>query len=523
MTARAPVTNTASTAAFHGDHAPAHLNMIALAGGFPVGDLSQPYTWCDYGCGDGYTANVMAAANPAGTFYGVDSAPDAIAHATALSEAAGLPNSRFLARRLAELMDDDLPPLDFAVMPGLLSWVDEQTRTALLDEAARRVKPGGMVLMAYNALPGWSARLPLRDMMYSLTPDGMDPVKRVQRGLEWMMRLKDADAPYFRDNPAVGAVLDQLTRLDPRAVARDYFNPDLRPFHFAQVNAELDRRGFTFAGSATGFLNMVDLSVPHALQDDFRAVTSRVELESKRDFLRNEAFRQDIWVKGKTYADTGAWQAAQDNMIYGTLLPASLIDQTVNFGDVELSYADSPFKEALAELTTRALRAGDLPAATNGTLPGGMGSEAARLLAAGGQVLPFVQVGAAEVPDDVSRDGPFAFALPFNRITCAQTALDQPMVALACPRAGTGITITNLEAQCLAALCAGEDGTPPTRDPDRAVTAALFDGLGPRDTLQVGRKKLTRVQVAEMVRARLAHLKTHLIPKLLTLDVIRPV
>jgi len=33
---------------------------------------------------------------------------------------------------------------------------------------------------------------------------------------------------------------------------------------------------------------MVDLAVPHALQDEFRSVKSRAELEAKRDFIRNE-------------------------------------------------------------------------------------------------------------------------------------------------------------------------------------------------------------------------------------------
>ena len=62
------VTDTAYVAEFYGDHAPAHINLIAAANGFRPRPLAGDFTWCDYGCGNGVTANVLAGCFPDGKF-----------------------------------------------------------------------------------------------------------------------------------------------------------------------------------------------------------------------------------------------------------------------------------------------------------------------------------------------------------------------------------------------------------------------------------------------------------------------
>ena len=62
----------------------------------------------------------------------------------------------------------------------------------------------------------------------------------------------------------------------------------------------MEQGGLKFAGCATLFLNMVDLAVPPDLYEEFRNLSSRAELEAKRDFIRNETFRRDVWVKRRS-------------------------------------------------------------------------------------------------------------------------------------------------------------------------------------------------------------------------------
>ena len=72
-----------------------------------------------------------------------------------------------------------------------------------LDHAFKRLKPGGILLTGYNAMPGWAAKLPMRDMIYSLTPDDTNSMERARVGLQWLVKLKNTKVKYFRDNPAL--------------------------------------------------------------------------------------------------------------------------------------------------------------------------------------------------------------------------------------------------------------------------------------------------------------------------------
>ena len=129
-------------------------------------------------------------------------------------------------------------------MHGVLSWVDEATRNASPDDAAKRLKPGGFLMTGVNAMPGWAAKLPMRNMIYSLTKDGDNTLERARVGLEWLNKLKGAKVKYFRDSPALAEAVKELGRADPRYMAHEYFNENLRAFYFAELKGMMEARGY---------------------------------------------------------------------------------------------------------------------------------------------------------------------------------------------------------------------------------------------------------------------------------------
>ena len=348
------VTDTAYVAEYYADHAPTHMNLACAFNGFRPRPLDEPFTWCDYGCGNGVTANVLAACYPHAQFYGIDFMNAHIRTAETLSLRGGLENTTFLCKSFTQLGEDEIPPLDFAVMHGVLSWVDETTRSGLLEDVVKRLKPGGILLTGYNALPGWAAKLPMRDMIYSLTSDDVNSEERARVGLQWLVKLKDAQVKYFRDNPALAEAVEQLQRLDLRYMAHEYFNTNLRAFHFSEVRQAMEQGGLKFAGCATLFLNMVDLSVPPDLYEDFRDINSRNELEVKRDFIRNETFRRDVWVKGEPIKTEEEWLEINEALTFGTLVGLDELDKDMAFGDIQLTYEGEPFDSILNVITAGA-------------------------------------------------------------------------------------------------------------------------------------------------------------------------
>ncbi|MCB2106255.1 MAG: class I SAM-dependent methyltransferase [Rhodobacteraceae bacterium] len=503
------VTDVAYVAEFYGDHAPAHLNQIAAAGGFRPRPLDGAFTWCDYGCGNGITANILAGCFPVAQFYGVDFLPEHVRTAEVLAARGGLENAKFIRKGFAELTDGDLPPLDFAVMHGVLSWIDEKNRNAVLDDAAKRLKPGGILLTGCNAMPGWAAKIPLRNMIYSLSADDVATVERARTGLAWMQRLKNAQVKFFRDNPALADAVDQMAALDPRYMAHEYFNQHLRAFYYAELAALMAPRGLKFAGSATTFLNMVDLAVPQDLYDEFRTVTSRAELEAKRDFVRNETFRRDVWVKGEPIKTEEEWMEIHLPLIFGTLVPLKDIDREVAFGDIQIAYTGDPFDSMLSSVATQALSIASMdddPALN--AIAASTRVEAARLLAAGGQVISFArETVAAKMGADTKLSIP-----PVNRGMIKELGMRLPKVPLAAVHAGTGIELPNIDAILLLALVDKGRG--------QAVKSAHKVLSSEAGDFVIGGKTLGKADVEKLLTDRLAILTRDLLPKLVEIGVV---
>ena len=194
----------------------------------------------------------------------------------------------------------------------------------------------------------------------------------------------------------------------------------------------------------------VDLAVPRDLQDEFRTVSSRAELEAKRDFIRNETFRRDVWIKGEPLKSEDEWLAIHQEQVFGTLEPLTQIDRAVAFGDLELSYENEPFAGLLKTVAVGATSVRgmeDLPSMAG--LSPWTRVEAARLLAAGGQVMSFAHTTS---PVKVPKGAKLSMS-PANRGIIKELGLILPRIALAAPAAGTGVEMTNIDAILLLARC----------------------------------------------------------------------
>jgi 2-polyprenyl-3-methyl-5-hydroxy-6-metoxy-1,4-benzoquinol methylase len=104
---------------------PPMLALAALCGGAQaLGGAGEPLAYCDLGCGQGYTANLIAAVNPAAQVLGVDFNPSHVANARALAGAAGLANVSFRESSFEDIAaDPDTPQFDIMAMHGVFSWI----------------------------------------------------------------------------------------------------------------------------------------------------------------------------------------------------------------------------------------------------------------------------------------------------------------------------------------------------------------------------------------------------------------
>jgi SAM-dependent methyltransferase len=186
------VTDTAYVHDFCQFQTPAILSVAALAKGVAApGSHGESITYCDLGCGQGFTANLIAAANPQAEILAADFNPSHIAVARNLARADATKNIVFREADFAELVDDaSLPDFDIVALHGVYSWISPENRQLIVAFLLQRLKPGGLAYISYDAMPGWAAMAP------QAARSG------AARGLQW-------DA--FRGNPATSICFCEQT------------------------------------------------------------------------------------------------------------------------------------------------------------------------------------------------------------------------------------------------------------------------------------------------------------------------
>jgi SAM-dependent methyltransferase len=348
--------------AWHGFQSPAHLRAtLAMMGvAWEVGP-ETPLRIAEIGCGSGYSANVLAAGCPAAEVIGLDYNPAHIAEARSFAWEAGLANIRFEETDLAELDGaalDALPAFDLVLIHGLWSWVDDRVREGVLRLLRRRLQPGGVVLLTYNAMPGAATGLALwrlvRGMLAGAAP-GSDAFAAARAQVE---RLVAAEARHLLPSVWRSLLLGEMGHARPGYMLHEFATEHWRPAFFADVAAAMGSARCEYAGSATLSENFPSMTLSEAQQALWREAPDQAARELVVDLCVPRAFRRDVYVRG--IRRVGA-EAATDAI---ELVPASLSRQEVKLvaqaGEAVLPPAIiGPMRDALAQgpQTIGALRA----------------------------------------------------------------------------------------------------------------------------------------------------------------------
>ena len=185
-------------ASWHSFQSPAHLRAIcALMGvAWEVGP-ETPLSIAEVGCGTGYTGSVLAAGNPNARVLGLDYNPAHIAEARSMAAAAGLENIQFIDADIAELHGaelDRLPEFDLITVHGVWSWVSDAVRDGILRLIRTRLKPGGIVMISYNSMPGAASALGLSRLVRDAMLRADNDLEGLEAASKLVQRLVSAEA-----------------------------------------------------------------------------------------------------------------------------------------------------------------------------------------------------------------------------------------------------------------------------------------------------------------------------------------
>jgi SAM-dependent methyltransferase len=458
MAAAGYVTDVAYVPGFYPQMSPVAMRYVAALNGVMPPRTADGFRFLELGCGLGRCLTTLAAAHPQGEFVGVDVNPDHTAAVARDIAAGGLGNARVITADFGHL-PADLGSFDFLALHGVYSWVAPSVREEILAIARDHLAPGGLLLVSYNAMPGWAHLQPIRGMLrqYAALRQG-DSVQRVRDAVSYLVYMREKQAKYFEDNPRAAAYVDALLQQDPRYLVHEYMNEHWTSFYFAEVAGAFGQEGLSFVGSLPVFTNFWDLCVRPEFQELFRTTTNRLVTEAHKDFCANTAFRWDIYSKSpRMMRDPEERLRDVDDLHYRIAKPDLTLPYQANLGVVTSTVQGPLYQSLLGILGGRSRRLSEIVAAKEmrGTPP----ADIVRAVDAGVAMGLFdITAGAiGEVPTELA--DAISIRHPFNIAVLESDALGGRSVSLASVLTGTGHSLGDLDAAILHELAArGRDG-----------------------------------------------------------------
>lgn len=348
------------------------LNPLRVELAFLNGGLVPPVcgTACELGFGQGMSANLHAAGTVS-HWFGTDFNPAQAAFAQELAAVSGA-GARLFDQSFGEFCGrSGLPEFDYIGLHGIWSWISDANRAVIVDFVRRKLKVGGVFYISYNTQPGWATMVPLRDLLTGhgevMGVSGKGIVSRIDGALDFAEKLFATNPAYGKANPLVVERLKAIKGQDRSYVAHEYFNRDWLPMPFARMSEWLAPAKLNFACSAS-YVDYVDVVNLTAEQQTFlKEIPDAMFRETVRDFMVNQQFRKDYWVRGARKVNPlaqaealrrqrvmlvqpraevslkvkgAAGEASMQEDIYGPILDALADHQPKTLGQIEQAVKD---------------------------------------------------------------------------------------------------------------------------------------------------------------------------------------
>ncbi|MGN6148760.1 MAG: methyltransferase regulatory domain-containing protein, partial [Rhizomicrobium sp.] len=296
-----------------------------------------------------------------GDFHAVDMRAPLLEQARKLAKDANVRNIAFHELSIEQALSASFPMFDYVVLNGIYSWVPLAERGMILAFVRKFLKPGGAVLVTYNARPGWNRLDPFRRIFREATRGkSMDLKARFDAARDIYAKLLDAKAPALVASGVTPATIAEIERIPLEVIAADYANDFADPLYVTEIFSDFAAIDCVFAGP----IEMAEAAMVVLPHEPFKSAMERMPhaagRELAKDMLRDTRFRRDVFVRG------GRRMAADNRAMVMTGLafvleqPAALTRYDVKVPYGELHF-DNPHAQALvAALETAPRTLGEL-------------------------------------------------------------------------------------------------------------------------------------------------------------------
>lgn len=257
---------------------------------------------CELGIGQGLSINVHSATSNI-KWFGNDINTRHVDFAQQMADASGSDVSLFAEPFEYFCKRDNLPNFDFITMHGIWSWVSDENRDILAKFIHKKLNPGGVLYVSYNAYPGSVDFAPIREILktYESTEStrNADIKSRIQDAFTYATNLNQLCNHSIVETKQI----QNIGRNNVNYLAHEYFNKSWKPFYFTEMSDILRKSNLEYVCQANIRSTLTELSFTEA-QAKFILNCNGVTLrEATTDYILNRNFRQDYWIKGSVSLD----------------------------------------------------------------------------------------------------------------------------------------------------------------------------------------------------------------------------
>ncbi|RWI50298.1 MAG: methyltransferase domain-containing protein [Mesorhizobium sp.] len=293
-------TDLSYTHGYYRELNPLMLRMASVCAGVEA-NLRNPPAYLELGFGQGVSINIHAAATE-GSYWGTDFDPAHAVHARELATASGH-DARLFDQSFQEIaVRPDLPDFDFIVLHGVWSWVSESNREAIIGIVRRKLRPGGLVYISYNCLPGWAPAIPIRNLLTLYGEYGGGQMAgacgAIDGAVQFSSGIVKAGSIYFRENPWAAHHFERVLTQNRNYLAHEYLNDDWHLLHFSDMMRTLEEAKLSYVGPARLLDGIDSMHLTPEGQKFLSGIANPILRETVRDYLVNQRFRCDVFAKG---------------------------------------------------------------------------------------------------------------------------------------------------------------------------------------------------------------------------------
>jgi SAM-dependent methyltransferase len=361
------VTDITYSVGWYRQQSPAMMALASIIGGasatIPAGD--DPVLLLELGCGFGYGAMALAASNPTWSITAVDFNPAHIATAREWAAEAGLTNVTFVEADFARWEDSpvlrDLPEMDFVTMHGIWSWIPPAAQTGIVRLLGQKVRPGGLVHLSYNTLPGWQERIGVARVIREAGQRvaGRSDVQ-ARAGLRVVKDLIAAQAHFATSGSSVTNLVNTLDDANVHYLAHEFMNAHWAPCFVTDVAAALSEAKLEWIAAGNLPDNFPELMLTEPQREIFNRYSDPLMQELIKDMCLPRSLRHDVFVRGARRINLSERAAALMDVHLTLVKRPDDLPDAVNMPAGRAELNKEFYQPIVTALSTRPGRVGDL-------------------------------------------------------------------------------------------------------------------------------------------------------------------